>query len=129
MKEVRPRERREQHEAGGDDDAIAMRQNRGWARARNHSLSTFPGERCILAVVLPADIVPRQAERLDVAPGGVRERERIGSGMAGVLENQLGAMLTGPGHTTFAIGAALFAGPLLILLGIVDRWLRKRPRH
>jgi preprotein translocase subunit SecA len=44
------------------------------------------------------------------------------------FRNQLGSMLTGPGHTTFAIGAALFAGPLLILLGIVDRWFRKRPR-
>jgi len=29
--------------------------------------------------------------------------------------------------TTFAVGAAMFAGPLLILLGLVDRYLRKRP--
>ncbi len=45
------------------------------------------------------------------------------------FRNQLGSLLTGPGHTTFAIGAALFATPLLLLLGIVDRWFRKRPRR
>jgi hypothetical protein len=33
----------------------------------------------------------------------------------------------GPGKTTFAMGAAMFAGPLLILLGLVDRFVRKRP--
>ena len=43
------------------------------------------------------------------------------------FRNQLGAMLMGPGKTTFAVGAAMFAGPLLILLGLVDRYLRKRP--
>jgi preprotein translocase subunit SecA len=45
------------------------------------------------------------------------------------FRNQLGSLLTGPGHTTFAIGAALFATPLLFLLGVADRWLRKRPRR
>ena len=43
------------------------------------------------------------------------------------FRNQLGALLIGPGKTTFAVGAAMFAGPLLILLGLVDRYLRKRP--
>ena len=43
------------------------------------------------------------------------------------FRNQLGAMLTGPGKATFAVGGAMFAGPLLILLGLVDRYLRKRP--
>ena len=38
-------------------------------------------------------------------------------------------MLMGPGKTTLAIGGAMFAMPLLILLGIVDRWFRKRPRR
>jgi hypothetical protein len=33
----------------------------------------------------------------------------------------------GPGKTTFAMGGAMFAAPLLILLGLVDRYLRKRP--
>jgi hypothetical protein len=44
------------------------------------------------------------------------------------FRNQVGS-LTGPGHTTFAIGAALFATPLLLLLGTVDRYFRKRPRR
>jgi preprotein translocase subunit SecA len=43
------------------------------------------------------------------------------------FRHQLGSMLTGPGKTSFAIGGAMFAMPLLILLGIVDRWVRKRP--
>jgi preprotein translocase subunit SecA len=43
------------------------------------------------------------------------------------FRNQLGAMLMGPGKTTFALGGAMFAAPLLILLGLVDRYLRKRP--
>ena len=43
------------------------------------------------------------------------------------FRNQLGMMLTGPGKATFAVGAAMSAGPLLILLGLVDRYLRKRP--
>ena len=45
------------------------------------------------------------------------------------FRNQLSAMLTGPGKATFAIGGAMFAMPLLILLGIVDRYFRKRPRR
>ncbi|HEV7500871.1 MAG TPA: accessory Sec system translocase SecA2, partial [Vicinamibacteria bacterium] len=43
------------------------------------------------------------------------------------FRHQLGAMLMGPGKTTFALGGAMFAAPLLILLGLVDRYLRKRP--
>ena len=43
------------------------------------------------------------------------------------FRDQLGAQLTGPGRTTFAMGAAVFAMPLLILLGLVDRFWRKRP--
>ena len=45
------------------------------------------------------------------------------------FRNQLSAMLTGPGKATFAIGGAMFAMPLLVLLGIVDRYFRKRPRR
>ena len=44
------------------------------------------------------------------------------------FRNQMGMMLTGPGKTTFAIGAALFAMPLLILWGLVDRFWRRRSR-
>jgi preprotein translocase subunit SecA len=43
------------------------------------------------------------------------------------FRNQIGMMLTGPGKTTFAIGAALMSMPLLIFWGIVDRLFGKRP--
>ena len=43
------------------------------------------------------------------------------------FRNQIGMMLTGPGKTTFAIGAALMSMPLLIFWGIVDRVFRRRP--
>jgi preprotein translocase subunit SecA len=43
------------------------------------------------------------------------------------FRNQIGMMLTGPGKTTFAIGAALMSMPLLIFWGIVDRVFGKRP--
>jgi preprotein translocase subunit SecA len=45
------------------------------------------------------------------------------------FRDQLGSQLTGPGRATFAVGAAVFAMPLLILLGIADRWFKKRPRR
>ena len=43
------------------------------------------------------------------------------------FRNQIGMMLTGPGKTTFAIGAAVMSMPLLIFWGIVDRLFGKRP--
>jgi len=43
------------------------------------------------------------------------------------FRDQLGMMFTGPGNATFAIGAAVVATPLFLLLGVVDR-LRKRTR-
>ena len=43
------------------------------------------------------------------------------------FRNQIGMMLTGPGKTTFAIGAALMSMPLLIFWGSVDRLFGKRP--
>jgi hypothetical protein len=45
------------------------------------------------------------------------------------FRDQLGAQLTGPGRTTLAMGAAAMPTPLLILLGLVDRFWRKRPRR
>jgi len=43
------------------------------------------------------------------------------------FRNQIGMMLTGPGRATIAIYAAALMGPLLVLWGLVDRLLRKRP--
>jgi preprotein translocase subunit SecA len=46
------------------------------------------------------------------------------------FREMLGSQLTGPGRTTQSIGAAAFATPLLILLGVADRYWKKRPpRH
>ncbi len=46
------------------------------------------------------------------------------------FREMLGSQLTGAGRTTQSIGAAAFATPLLILLGVADRYWRKRPpRH
>jgi preprotein translocase subunit SecA len=45
------------------------------------------------------------------------------------FRNQIGMMLTGPGRTTIAIYAAAMMMPLLLLWGLVDRWLRRRPKR
>ena len=42
------------------------------------------------------------------------------------FRHQLGRMLTGPGQTTMAIGAAAMAAPLLILWALADKLYRKR---
>jgi preprotein translocase subunit SecA len=44
------------------------------------------------------------------------------------FRQQIGRMLTGPGRTTVAIAAAVMTMPLLILWGLVDRFVRRRPR-
>src|SRR5438093_11201053 len=59
---------------------------------RSRTLSALPGKGCVLTVVLPAYVVPTEAERVDVTLGCVRERERIIGGMPGVLEAQLGGI-------------------------------------
>jgi preprotein translocase subunit SecA len=43
------------------------------------------------------------------------------------FRNQIGMMLTGGGRTTIAIYAAVVLWPLLILWGLTDRFLRRRP--
>jgi preprotein translocase subunit SecA len=45
------------------------------------------------------------------------------------FRNQIGMMLTGPGRTTIAIYAAAMMGPLLLVWGLVDRFLRRRPKR
>ena len=45
------------------------------------------------------------------------------------FRNQIGLMLTGPGRTTIAIYAAVVLSPLLLLWGLVDRFVRRRPRR
>ncbi len=43
------------------------------------------------------------------------------------FRNQIGMLLTGLGGKTVAIYAAVVMMPLLLVWGLVDRWLRKRP--
>jgi preprotein translocase subunit SecA len=45
------------------------------------------------------------------------------------FRNQIGMLLTGPGRATVAMYAAVAAWPLLLIWGLADRWLRKRPRR
>jgi preprotein translocase subunit SecA len=45
------------------------------------------------------------------------------------FRNQIGRMLTGAGRTSIAIYAAVVMMPLLLLWGLVDRVLRKRPKR
>ncbi len=45
------------------------------------------------------------------------------------FRNQIGMMLTGPGRASIAIYAAAIMMPLLLLWGLVDRILRRRPKR
>ena len=45
------------------------------------------------------------------------------------FRNQIGMMLTGPGRTTIAVYAAAVMMPLLLLWGLLDRFLRRRPKR
>ena len=45
------------------------------------------------------------------------------------FRDQIGQLLTGPGRGSIAIFSALWLMPLMIAWGVVDRYLRKRPRR
>ena len=45
------------------------------------------------------------------------------------FRNQIGMMLTGPGRASIAIYAAAIMMPLLLVWGLVDRILRRRPKR
>ena len=45
------------------------------------------------------------------------------------FRDQIGRLLAGPGRTSIAIFAAMWLMPLMIAWGLVDRYLRKRPRR
>src|SRR2546429_9236593 len=56
--------------------------------AAGDKLSTPPGKRCVLAVVLAGCIVPRQTERVYMALRRMGEGEAIRRGMTRVIEVQ-----------------------------------------
>src|SRR5437763_652811 len=62
-----------------------MRSRSRWERAAaaDGELSTLPGKRRVLSVILAGDIVPCQAQRMHVALGGMGEREAIPRARAG----------------------------------------------
>ena len=77
-------------------------------------------------------------ERL-CADGGVSDLERLGIGGPSStwtylvnddpFRDQIGMLLTGPGRTSVAIYAAAVMMPLLLLWGLLDRLLPRRPRR
>src|ERR1700692_4682924 len=56
------------------------------AREEVASLRTLPGKRRILAVVLPTDVIPLKAKRVDVTARGMSKRQAIGGRMTCVLQ-------------------------------------------
>ena len=45
------------------------------------------------------------------------------------FRDRLTALLTGPGGVTLAMYAALFLTPLLLVWGLVERFLRRGPKR
>ncbi len=86
--------------------------------------------RSVLAAV--ASVRPAGGD-LDVSGAGVATKAPTATWTYLVNDDPfrdlLGSQLTGPGRTTQSIGAAAFATPLLILLGLADRYWKKRPRR
>jgi preprotein translocase subunit SecA len=81
------------------------------------------------AVLAALDLVSVSGGRLDLSAIDIKGPSSTWTYLVNddPFRNQIGMLLTGPGRTTFAIGAALFAMPLLIFWGIVNRLFGKRP--
>ena len=97
------------------------------------------------------DAYERLEPGLDEAVGAALDRVRVADGRidlaaAGVdvkgpaatwtylvnddpFRDQIGQLLTGPGRGTIAIFSALWLMPLMIAWGLVDHYLRRRPRR
>jgi preprotein translocase subunit SecA len=75
------------------------------------------------------DRVRVRAGRIDLEALGIRGPSSTWTYLVNddPFRNQIGVMLTGPGRKTIAIYSAVLLGPLLVLWGLVDRFLRKRP--
>jgi preprotein translocase subunit SecA len=89
-------------------------------------------EDAIDSAVLDALTVVRvSGGRIDVEALGIRGPSSTWTYLVNddPFRNQIGMLLTGPGRTSIAIYAAAVMGPLLILWGLVDRVLRRRPKR
>ena len=87
-------------------------------------------ESTIEAAVLDVlDHLPVHDGRVDLEALGIRGPSSTWTYLVNddPFRNQIGMMLTGPGRTTIAIYAATIMMPLLLLWGLVDRLLRRRP--
>jgi preprotein translocase subunit SecA len=87
-------------------------------------------ESTIEAAVLDAlNHLPVHDGRVDLEALGIRGPSSTWTYLVNddPFRNQIGMMLTGPGRTTIAIYAATIMMPLLLLWGLVDRLLRRRP--
>jgi preprotein translocase subunit SecA len=81
------------------------------------------------AVLEGLDHLPVNDGRVDLEALGIRGPSSTWTYLVNddPFRNQIGMMLMGPGRTTVAIYAATIMMPLLLLWGVVDRLLRKRP--
>ena len=82
------------------------------------------------AVLEDLDRVEVEDGRIDLAEVGMKGPSSTWTYLVSddPFKNQIGMMLTGPGRTTFAIGAAMVSMPLLMLWGVLDRVAGRRKR-
>lgn len=77
------------------------------------------------------DAIRVNGRRLDLTSVGIRGPASTWTYLVNddPFRDQIGRMLTGPGQTSVAIYSAALLMPLMIAWGLVDRYVRKRPRR
>ena len=83
------------------------------------------------AVRTALDAIRVDGRRLDLTSVGIKGPASTWTYLVNddPFRDQIGRMLTGPGRTSIAIYSAGLLMPLLIAWGLVDRYVRKRPRR
>lgn len=81
------------------------------------------------AVLASIEDIRVRDDQLDLTPVGIQRPSATWTYLVNddPFRNQIGALLTGPGGVTLAIYSAFVLMPLLVLWGLVDRFLKKRP--
>jgi preprotein translocase subunit SecA len=81
------------------------------------------------AVLASIEEVRVSDDRIDLTAVGIKRPSSTWTYVVNddPFRHQIGALLTGPGGVTVAIYSAFVLMPLLVLWGLVDRFLRKRP--